>query len=223
MQATSFLLCFHLFMYSGSIVCHFCKMSSEATPSNKHRTCIRFSYLAMNSCISKLHKILWRRKCPQCHGLPHPVSMTGLTTCISLSTVSFLALACSDLKTCGQCCSAACKRHDAAQMAQHDAKCCRESVTDLLTFHAVSLLSPTELHTTPSKSKAQTTFLLSISAGMQAYQTRPLQGFHVGVTKERSLAACRSLCMHSCIVVATHQTQKPLMLQHESPCSACQP
>jgi len=116
-QATSFLLCFHLSMYSGSTVCQFCKMSSEATPSNKQRTCIRFSYLAINSCISKLHGMFWRQNCSQCHGLPHPVSMTGLTTCISLSTVSFLALACSDLKTSGQCCSAACERYDAAQMA----------------------------------------------------------------------------------------------------------
>lgn len=152
--------------------------------------------------------------------------MTGLTTCISVSTVSFLALACSDLKTSGQCCSAACEICDAAQMELHDADYCQVNVTDSLTFHAVSLLSPTELHTTPSKSNAQTTFLLSIAANMQAYQPGPLQGFHNGVTKERSLAACPWLCMHSCSVVATHQThfaQQPLRLQHDCPCSTCQP
>ena len=64
-QVTSFLLCFHLSMYSGSIVCQFCKMSSEATPSNKQRTCIRFSYLAIKRCISKLNERLWRHKCSQ--------------------------------------------------------------------------------------------------------------------------------------------------------------
>jgi len=136
-QATSFLLCFHLSMYSGSTVCQFCKMSSEATPSNKHRTCIRFSYLAINNHISNCMRCSGDKTAHNVTVLPHPVSITGLTTCISLSTVSFLALACSDLKTSGQCCSAACTKYDAAQMALHDADCCRVSVIALLTFHAV--------------------------------------------------------------------------------------
>jgi len=136
-NGTSFLLCLHLSMHSGRIVCQFCKMSSEATPSNKHRTCIRFSYLAINNHISNCMRCSGDKTAHNVTVLPHPVSITGLTTCISLSTVSFLALACSDLKTSGQCCSAACTKYDAAQMALHDADCCRVSVIALLTFHAV--------------------------------------------------------------------------------------
>lgn len=47
-KLTSCLSCFHLAMWSGKMLCQFSRMSSGPTPSSRHRTWIRFSYLTSN-------------------------------------------------------------------------------------------------------------------------------------------------------------------------------
>ena len=173
---TSFRFCFHFSMYSGRMVCQLFRMSSVLMPSKRQRTCIKFSYLqctlpveietrddvrcecafqAVAHCIVQI-----LQACSPSHGAAsYPVSMTGLTSSMSLMTCAFWAFADSDLNTSGQCCSAACITGANIARTVKMPNCSKsEAWVKLLTFQAVRLLSPTELQTTPSKSRAHTAF-----------------------------------------------------------------
>lgn len=117
----------------------------------------------------------------------HPVSTTGLTYSISFRIRSLFALASLELKTSGQSFVAACthlcqsrwrgfqlqnKTYQQTELGQTIATVsprqvvCTKSGHCTRTFHAETLLSPTESQITPSKSNAHTLWLSP--AGQQA-------------------------------------------------------